>query len=225
MFVDRSKKIHGDKYIYSKEAFFPDIRRAGLICKKHGYFTQSFGNYMYGCKKCAIEKNKRTTADFINISKRLFPKMLKYNKTKYISSIHKVILTCVKHGDFNIEAYNHMRGHLGCSICRESTGENTIRLILEELNIKFIREYKIPGFQYRYDFYIPSENLLIEYDGIQHFKPIAIFGGEDSFKIIKIRDKAKNKLAKLKKINLLRISFLDKDIKSTIINYINKINV
>jgi len=117
--------------------------------------------------------------------------MLKYNKTKYISSMHKVILTCVKHGDFSIEAYNHMRGHMGCSICRESIGENTIRLILEELNIKFIREYKISGFQYRYDFYIPSKNLLIEYDGIQHFKPISIFGGEDSFKIIKIRDKAK----------------------------------
>ena len=184
VFVDRSKKIHGDKYIYSKEASFPDIRRAGLICKKHGYFTQSFNGYMYECKKCAIEKNKRTTADFINISKRLFPKMLKYNNTKYISNMHKVTLTCVKHGDFNIVACDHMRGHLGCSICRESIGENTIRLILEELNIKFIREYKIPGFQYRYDFYIPSKNLLIEYDGIQHFKPIGIFGGEDSFKII-----------------------------------------
>ena len=225
VFVDRSRKIHGDKYIYNREAFFPDIRRAGLICKKHGYFTQTFSGYIYGCKKCAIEKNKRTTADFIKISKRLFPKMLKYSKTRYISNMHKVILTCVKHGNFSIAANDHMRGHLGCSICRESIGENTIRLILEELNIKFIREYKIPGFQYRYDFCIPSKNLLIEYDGIQHFKPIPIFGGEDSFKIIKIRDKAKNKLAKLKKYNLLRISFLDKDIKSTIINYINKINV
>ena len=56
VFVDRSRKIHGDKYIYNREAFFPDIRRAGLICKKHGYFTQTFSGYIYGCKKCAIEK-------------------------------------------------------------------------------------------------------------------------------------------------------------------------
>lgn len=225
IFVKRSKQVHGDKYIYNKEAFSQDIRRAGLICRKHGYFTQRFSDFIYGCKKCAIEKNKRTTADFINISKRLFPKRLKYSKTKYISNMHKVTLTCVNHGDFDIVAYDHMRGHLGCSVCRESIGENTIRLILEELNINFLREYKISGFQYRYDFYIPFCKLLIEYDGIQHFKPIPRFGGEDSFKIIKIRDKAKNKLAKLKKYNLLRISFVNKDIKSTIINCINKINV
>jgi hypothetical protein len=34
-----------------------------------------------------------------------------------------------------------------------------------------------------YDFFLPDFNLLIEYQGRQHFIPVERFGGEETFKI------------------------------------------
>ena len=65
-----------------------------------------------------------------------------------------------------------------------------------------------------FDFYIPSLNILIEYDGIAHFKPIR-FGGiseeeaKENLKSQKKRDRIKNKFCKKENYNLLRISYLE----------------
>lgn len=58
--------------------------------------------------------------------------------------------------------------------------------LLIENNIKFISEKRFNGCkninELPFDFYLPNQNLLIEYDGIQHFKPINFFGGEMGLK-------------------------------------------
>ena len=41
----------------------------------------------------------------------------------------------------------------------------------------------------RFDFYLPKYNVLIEYDGMQHFKPIIFFGGIKKFNVNKEIDK------------------------------------
>ena len=50
---------------------------------------------------------------------------------------------------------------------------------------------------------------LIEFDGMQHFKPIDYFGGIAEFKITKKRDALKNDYCKAKGIPLLRIPYTD----------------
>ena len=45
-----------------------------------------------------------------------------------------------------------------------------------------------------FDIYLPTLNIAIEYQGIQHEKPIEHFGGESSFKKNKERDERKRKL-------------------------------
>ena len=42
-----------------------------------------------------------------------------------------------------------------------------------------------------FDIYIPELNIAIEYQGQQHYKPIAFFGGQEAFEQNKIRDKIK----------------------------------
>ena len=44
------------------------------------------------------------------------------------------------------------------------------------------------------DIYIPSRNTGIEYQGIQHYEPVDIFGGEEGFKTAKERDERKKEL-------------------------------
>lgn len=62
-----------------------------------------------------------------------------------------------------------------CPNCNRtiSKGERRIMEYLEEHNIIFDREAKFPWQShkaYRYDYYIPDYNLIIEYHGIQHYE-------------------------------------------------------
>ena len=62
-----------------------------------------------------------------------------------------------------------------------------------------------------FDFFIPSHNLLIEYDGRHHTEEIKTWGGKKRLKETKINDNIKNNFCNFKKFNLLRISYTDFD--------------
>lgn len=62
---------------------------------------------------------------------------------------------------------------------------------------------------YPFDFYLTDYNILIEYDGIQHFEPIKWFGGLHRFKKLQDRDKTKNNFSENNNIDLIRISYKD----------------
>ena len=49
--------------------------------------------------------------------------------------------------------------------------------------------------------------MCIEFDGIQHFKPVEKFGGIKNHELIKIRDGIKNSYCANNKINLIRIPY------------------
>ncbi|ARQ95824.1 hypothetical protein qdsa001_68 [Staphylococcus phage qdsa001] len=78
-------------------------------------------------------------------------------------------------------------------------------LVGKENNIRYEEQKKFEGlvniFQLSYDFYLPDYNILIEYQGEQHFKP-KTFGGiskelaKERFKKQQVNDKIKNKFAK-----------------------------
>lgn len=58
-FIKKAKKIHGDKYDYSKVNYVDNETHVCIICPKHGEFWQSphshTSNHARGCKKCAME--------------------------------------------------------------------------------------------------------------------------------------------------------------------------
>lgn len=73
-----------------------------------------------------------------------------------------------------------------------------------------------------FDFYLPDYNILIEYDGEQHFKPVdfASKGLEWATKIFEynqIKDKIKNDYCKDNNIRLIRIPYWDFDNIETIL--------
>jgi len=51
--------------------------------------------------------------------------------------------------------------------------------------------------------------FCVEYDGIQHFKPIEFWGGVDGLKKYKMLDRKKNKIFKKENIPLIRFSYKD----------------
>lgn len=55
------------------------------------------------------------------------------------------------------------------------------------------------------DIFFPEIHLAIEYQGEQHDRPIEFFGGEDSFKDIKKRDRKKKRLCKRNGVRLIEV--------------------
>ena len=69
-----------------------------------------------------------------------------------------------------------------------------------------------------FDFYLTDYNICIEYQGIQHYKPIEYFGGEETFKIQQEHDRRKKNYAQKHNINLLEIWYWDFKNIETILN-------
>lgn len=88
-----------------------------------------------------------------------------------------------------------------------SNGEFLIMQYLKEKEIIFDYQFKFEEFsRLSFDFYIPKQNILIEFDGEQHYKPVKYFG-EEKFKRQKINDEKKNKFCSENNITLIRIPY------------------
>lgn len=100
--------------------------------------------------------------------------------------------------------------------CQKSKGEELVSHILSDLNINFIQQCKFDdcinpktNFKLSFDFYLPQYNCCIEYDGIQHFKPVEEWGGLKTFQEGQKRDKIKNEFCLSRHIQLIRIPYTD----------------
>lgn len=92
-----------------------------------------------------------------------------------------------------------------------SIGELVIKNWLIKNNIEFIKEKTFIDLKYkqnlRFDFYLPNNNIAIEYDGIFHYKAFDNRGGEKALRESKKRDNIKNTYCKKHNIKLIRIPY------------------
>lgn len=97
--------------------------------------------------------------------------------------------------------------------CIQSRGENIIENILKKNKIDYIKQKKFLGCfdnkQLPFDFYIPSRNIAIEYDGIFHYEVINKINNDLEGQ--QRRDAIKTKYCEENDIVLLRIPYWDKD--------------
>jgi hypothetical protein len=68
---------------------------------------------------------------------------------------------------------------------------------------------KINNSNHYYDFYISDYNIMIEFNGLQHYKPIKFFGCQEGFNYLQERDKIKEKYCLENQIKLLIIRYDD----------------
>jgi len=208
-FIEKSKLIHGEKYDYSKVNYEKNNIKVEIICQYHGSYFQQPGAHLrgQGCPDCCGNK-KSTTEEFISKSNKKHHNLYDYSLVNYLTKRDKVKIICKEHGVFEQKAYVHLQGH-GCPICNNSKLEIYLRNKLKNMNISFFQNYKFDDCRnilpLPFDFYIPSRNLLIECDGVQHFVAVDYFGGENRLEYQMKNDSIKDDYCKDFDIDLKRV--------------------
>ena len=222
-------KICGERYDLSKTIYTSMYNPVIITCKKHGDLLVSLRSIYdthikHHCIKCKYDSARISNEDYIKRAKKLHGDKYEYHLINYRKYRDIVKVVCKKHGVFAVNGSDFIRMSrvpTGCGLCRESKGEIKVSIILKNLNIEYIREYKIQPYRYEYDFYLPKYNTLIEYDGIQHFSSVQHFGGDKAFLETVARDVKKTKIAKKNGIKLIRIPYTTIDIKKLICKKLN----
>ena len=221
-FIKRGRSKHGDFYDYSKVNFINVKDKITIVCPTHGEFEQSVDSHLRGskCPDCSIEDNRilqtMSLKDVIKKASNVHNNYYNYSLVEYVNSKEKVKIRCPKHGIFLQNMSNHFTGK-GCPKCKCYTvGEKSISYFLIENHIPFEYQKKFNEFRnpktkrcYIFDFYLKDFNTIIEFDGIQHFKPIDFFGGEESYLRNVKTDKIKNDWCSSNNIQMIRISDID----------------
>ena len=137
----------------------------------------------------------------------------------------KVWIKCQEneeHDSYFVSCFNFTLHGVRCSICRKSHGERRIREYLTKNNIEFTPQKTFPNLlgignkPLTFDFYIPHKNLLIEFQGIQHYEP-RDFGSKDmkkaetKFENQQEHDRRKKDYSQQNNIDLLEITYIEED--------------
>lgn len=220
-YIKEVSKIHKDLYEYCEVYYVNNKTKIQVYCKS----CEKFFNIRpdahkrgQGCPKCGIAKMSKGKVlshdEYMKKIKYVHNNSYTYENAIYSGMRNNIQIECPKHGTFIQTAQNHLNG-TGCPMCRESKGEREISKFLDNHRIEYVRE-KIYDDCRRarplpFDFYLPEYDVIIEYDGIQHFIPIEYFGGEQSLTYIQENDLIKSEYCERNNITLMRIRY-DEDI-------------
>lgn len=155
-FIERAKKVHGDKYCYKKSEYVTG-KKIKIICPKHGMFQMLYYNHIKGqgcptCGKISSKSKKFKTNDrYLSDCVKIYGDSYDLSNVKYKGYNQKVTIGCYKHGYFLVRADMFLMGN-GCPKCA-MTRAGIKRSINKEQFVK--RAKKIHG-----NFYDYSESVI-----------------------------------------------------------------
>ena len=184
-----------------------------------GYVYQvTFDNLQYfnnnNRELAKFSKSNKYTIDNIKIWMKDNARGYKILSSKYNGNRNKLKFECDNNHAFETTWVSFFNNGSRCPYCRSSRGEVKIRYYLEDSNIDFEEEYIFDDCKnirpLPFDFAIFDNGrleLLIEFDGEQHFRAMSNFGGKEAFVYLQGNDEIKNSYCKKNNIELLRIPF------------------
>ena len=232
-YVEEAKKVHGDKYDYSAcyLSRTPMTQLNNIRCKVHGFFSSHTNvhiNMKCKCPKCYPPKDKipleeRRDAYIRRAIERHGEGRFDYSQVDYHRKRDKVKIRCVIHNYWfyqSLEDHTKKRSMGGCPLCSETTGEKEVRLFLEKKKIEYTAQLEIENIrpdilklQYmRVDFYVKKYRLIIEYNGVQHYKNCGWYkNNKRNLEMQQLRDEVLREYCQKFDFNLLEIKYSDFD--------------
>ena len=181
------------------------------------------------CPYCGGWKNKRKTNE--QVQKELD---LRYGKNEYVllsdyvncETKIKVRHSCGREYEITPGTLFNSDGKRTnmCNGCysqqKSSHGEKIIKTWLDGKQVKYISQFPIVDpvrgkYNLFYDFMVLNDKgtpiAAIEYDGVQHSKPVKLFGGVEGYKRRKRNDEIKNQYCYDNRIEILRVKYDNSD--------------
>lgn len=223
MFLDEMSELVGEEYFVIGEYINTDTKvviKHNVCGHEYGVEPNSFINAGSRCPSCAGT--------------------IKWDNKRFLDTIEElpyrdeyVFIEPYDGYDTKLEVTHKICGHTysvtpnkfielrRCPKCNNSRGEKKVSYFLDTHGVDYIMEKTFPdllsnGVRLRYDFYLPKENLLIEYDGSQHYR-VKTHSNEtyaeslERFKGMKYRDKSKDEYALKNGIDMIRIKYTEYD--------------
>lgn len=158
-FIEKSKKIHGTKYDYSKVEYKNNSTKVCIICPEHGEFWQSPNSHMngVGCPKCS--KQYMDKEYFTECAKKIHNNKYDYSKVNYINARTKVCIICPEHGEFWQTPNGHLSG-CGCPKCGEKTTAEKLKMSKEEFIKRSIESHGGEIYDYSSVNYVSSKKMV-----------------------------------------------------------------
>lgn len=145
MFIEKARKIHGDKYDYSLVDYKNNKTKVKIICKLHGVFLQTPDSHLRGrgCPKCG--RLKRVDNKIKNQWKETLKKLNEiynydFSNSVYINARKKIKFVCALHGEVKQRPNDLLNGH-GCPICGIEKRNIDRKLTIEEIKQRSIENH------------------------------------------------------------------------------------
>jgi len=129
--INRFKKVHGDKYNYSKFQYSGAYGESVIICEKHGEFTKTATNHLsgVGCWECTKENvnfgskvgdiQYITKEVFLNKAKEKHGDKFSYPELDFKNQYTEIDIKCNVHNFIYRQIpKNHINNQGGCPKCK-----------------------------------------------------------------------------------------------------------
>lgn len=214
---DRAKELG---YVLHTKQYTGVDSNIELTCNNGHHWITTYDRFVrvknlcLTCNNILLSENQRLSFDEVKERIEVEGYLLLSKNTDYENNESLLSVKCPKGHIYRVALNNFQQGKR-CPKCIQSKGENEVERVLKFLNIQFIRQYKFNDCKYKkrlpFDFYIPSKNTCIEYDGQQHFEEGCFGMDEDEFKEIQLKDSLKTQYCKDNGIQLVRIPYWEFD--------------
>ena len=169
-------------------------------------------------KSCGCDQHNRRNKPSNNLIGKKFGELVVLEKTTDSTNSGGILWKCrCSCGNICYKTTSGLNKNLinSCGCITMSHGCYSIEQLLKENNIEFIKEYKFQDCKLKrplpFDYYLPKFNILIEFDGEQHFINKPHF---ETLQEIRTKDMIKNNYCFNHNIILIRIPFYhNKDLK------------
>ena len=167
-------------------------------------------NLCLTCNNILLSVNQRLPFEEVRKRIEIDGYKLLSDESDYENNESLLTVKCPKNHIYKVPLNNFSQGKR-CLRCIQSKGEKEVERVLDLLNISYIKQYRFKNCKYKntlpFDFFIPSNNICIEYDGQQHFKEGHFGCSSQDFKEIQIKDGIKTKYCLDNNIKLIRIPY------------------
>ena len=125
-FIAEARKVHGDKYDYSRVVYIDSRTPVQIVCHKHGVFLKAPSDHLngQGCKKCSHEKLSKERTGKPNKKARTLVKGVGIFDSELATTDKEVLMANRVWRSMLSRCYSKKYqekepSYIGCSVCEE----------------------------------------------------------------------------------------------------------